>query len=406
MASIEFDDDSQRYRVRFRLDGRPYKRSLKTADYREARARLGGIEHTLHAIECGHLEVPFGSDPAVFVLSGGKRKGEEERREHLTLRQLIERYQAELPPGTKEESTLNSERTHFKHLLRHLKGSSVAQSLSVPDIEGYITKRMKDCWRGKSIGSETVKKELTTLRLVWKWGAERGYVVGPSPVRGIDYPKGDEKQIFRTASEIEQIIKRGGITNDDEAELWEGLYLTREEVSGLLAHVQSTARYLFIYPMYVLAAHTGARRSEILRARIDDFDFRSRTVQIREKKKSRKHSITYRRVDMSELLTQTMKNWFADHPGGQFAITADGENALTRDAAHHHFKLALKGSPWDGRIRGFHVLRHSFCSNLAAAGADQRIIDEFVGHKTEAMRKRYQHLAPNITKRAIELLVG
>jgi len=406
VASLEFDSSSRRYHIRFRFDGKPYKRSLKTGDDREARARLGRIEETMLLIERGRLELPLDVDPATFILSDGKRVGDEQKREHLTLKQLIDRYQAELPPGTKEESTLESERTHFKHLLRHLKGQAVAQSISVADVQAYVTKRTKDRWRGKNIGAQTVKKELTTLRLVWNWAAERGYVSGRSPVRGIKYPKTDEKQIFRTANEIEQIIGRGGLSDDEEAELWEGLYLTREEISGLLAHVKATARFPFIYPMFILAAHTGARRSEILRVRIDDVDFRSQTVQIREKKKSRSHSITYRRVDMTELLTQTMKSWFGDHPGGQFAVAGQDKQPLTRDQAHDHFKRALKGSSWNGRIRGFHVLRHSFCSNLAAVGVDQRIIDKFVGHTTEAMRKRYQHLAPNITKRAIELLVG
>ena len=227
---------------------------------------------------------------------------------------------------------------------------------------------------------------------------------GRLPVADVEYPKPDEKQIFRTASEIELVISRGGLSDDEVAELWHGLYLTREEVGGLLTHVENTAKYPFIYPMYVIAAHTGARRSEILRTRIDDFDFRSMTVQIREKKKSRKRATTMRRVDMTRLLVTTMKKWFANHPGGQLAISRDGQSALTFDEAHHHFKNAIKGSKWEGRIRGFHVLRHSFCSNLAAAGVDQRIIDKFVGHTTEEMRNRYQHLAPTVTKRAIELL--
>ena len=42
---------------------------------------------------------------------------------------------------------------------------------------------------------------------------------------------------------------------------------------------------------------------------------------------------------------------------------------------------------------GFHTYRHSFASNLAARGVDQRIIDEWMGHQTEAMRKRYRHLS-------------
>jgi integrase len=50
----------------------------------------------------------------------------------------------------------------------------------------------------------------------------------------------------------------------------------------------------------------------------------------------------------------------------------------------------------------FHVFRHSFASNLAAAGIDQRIIDEWMGHSTEAMRKRYRHLFPDQRRKAIE----
>ena len=49
--------------------------------------------------------------------------------------------------------------------------------------------------------------------------------------------------------------------------------------------MKKAAQHPFIYPMFVFAAHTGARRSEILRSQVDDFDFQSRTVQIREKKR-------------------------------------------------------------------------------------------------------------------------
>lgn len=405
MAWLNFDEASGNFRVGFRFDGQQFKRSLKTADRREAEALRGRIDDTIRLIERGRLELPPDVDPATFILSDGKRSGEKERRERLTLEQLIDRYQAELPEGTKEESTLNSERTHFKHLLRHLKGSTIAQSLSPSDIQAYVTNRKKDRWRGKPIGAQTVKKELVTLRLVWNWAGELGYVVGPSPVRKLKNLQTAERQVFRTAQEIEEIIARGGLTNEEIGELWEGLYLTREEVAALLTHIERTARYSFVYPMYVFAAHTGARRSEILRARIEDFDFRSKTVQIREKKKSRSKTETFRRVDMTALLAQTMKSWFADHPGGQFAIAGEDKLALTRDAAHDHYKRALKGSYWHGKIRGFHVLRHSFCSNLAAAGVDQRVIDEFVGHTTVEMQKRYRHLAPSVTKSAIELLV-
>ena len=62
--------------------------------------------------------------------------------------------------------------------------------------------------------------------------------------------------------------------------------------------------------MVVFAAHTGARRSEIRRARVSDFDFDGKTVLIREKKKDHGKDETYRTVPMSPRLEAGMRNWF------------------------------------------------------------------------------------------------
>ena len=177
MASIELDEESGNYRIRFRFEGRPFKRSLKTSDHRLANARLGQIEGTLLLIESGRLEVPPDVDPATFIFSDGKRTGAEKLRERLTLKELFDRYQnyhAELPKPVKEDSTLQGERFHFSHLLRHLKGNAAAQSLTLDSLQAYADKRARDKWRGKKISAQTVKKELTTLRVVWNWGVKAG----------------------------------------------------------------------------------------------------------------------------------------------------------------------------------------------------------------------------------------
>jgi integrase len=70
----------------------------------------------------------------------------------------------------------------------------------------------------------------------------------------------------------------------------------------------------------------------------------------------------------------------------------------------------MRGTSWCLRSKrnlfkiGFHTYRHSFASNLAAQGVDQRVIDEFMGHQTEAMRKRYRHLFRKDRRSAIESL--
>jgi integrase len=52
-------------------------------------------------------------------------------------------------------------------------------------------------------------------------------------------------------------------------------------------------------------------------------------------------------------------------------------------------------------IRGWHVSRHCFNSCCAAAVVDRRLIDDWVGHTTEKIQKRYRHLISSIQKLAI-----
>jgi integrase len=118
---------------------------------------------------------------------------------------------------------------------------------------------------------------------------------------------------------------------------------------------------------------------------------------------------------MTVTLAEVMGDWFAKHPGGQFTICHTPvlrgcrkqrkHLALTRSEAHDHFKRPLGNSKWD-KVKGFHVFRHSFASNLAAAGVDQRIIDEWMGHQTDQMRRRYRHLFPDQQREAIESVFG
>jgi len=65
----------------------------------------------------------------------------------------------------------------------------------------------------------------------------------------------------------------------------ECLFLTKPEVAEFLDFVSKNAYQPFLYPMVAFAAHTGARRSELLRILIDDVDLEGGTALIREKKR-------------------------------------------------------------------------------------------------------------------------
>lgn len=407
MASIHQDRKSGIYRILFRCFGRQYMRSLKTKNLREARGSLGRIDETLRLIERGRLEVPIDVDPAEFILSDGKMTSPKQKviDQRIRLKDLIAAYEEGLPKGAKESSTLDGEGLHFKHLRRHFGAKTIVQSITLIDVQKYVEKRSQDDYRGKPISVDTIKKELATFRMLWNWALAQERLQKPSPTKGVKYPKRDAKPPFMTLENLQRVIGRGGLSEDEVDELWSCLFLGGHEINELLQDVCDRARLSFVYPMFLIAAHTGARRSEIIRSRIDDFDFELRFVHIREKKRSRSQSTTFRRVPMSQRLVEEMTKWFAEHPGGQMTICRDDHSFSTTDATNH-FRLALRGTQWEGKVKGFHTLRHSFASNAAAAGVDPGMIDSWMGHQTEEMRNRYRHLFPKQQQTAIDLLFG
>ena len=150
MASLEFDPASGRYRIRFRYRGKPYKRSLKTVDKREAESLVGRVEDTLRLLERGRIELPSDCEPGLFILSDGKLHGKATHAAVVTLQDLFGLYREKLPEGAKEATTLEGENIHIKHLLRHLKSTAVVQTIAVGDLQAYVEKRLHDQWRGKA----------------------------------------------------------------------------------------------------------------------------------------------------------------------------------------------------------------------------------------------------------------
>jgi integrase len=290
--------------------------------------------------------------------------------------------------------------------LRVLGSQFDVRNLSQESLQNYISARQKERTnRGTTVSPTTIRKEMATLSAVWSWAPD-SYKLNAFPnKKRLRYAKTTEKPPFQTWTEIETQIARGGLSEEQEAELWDCLFLSLDEMSELSRHVHETAIQPFIYPMVVTAAHTGARRSELVRSRVADFQ--DETLIIREAKRVKGKRST-RRVPVSTPLSKVLHKWLQNHPGGQFMFCQDkanGPTPLTRNQAHDHFKRTLSGSKW-GILRGWHVLRHSFVSNCALKGLDQRIIDSFVGHNTDEMRRRYTHLFPSATRHAIKSVFG
>ena len=214
---------------------------------------------------------------------------------------------------------------------------------------------------------------------------------------------------FLTTAEIEAMLARGGLGEAEANAAWDCLYLTQAEIADLLRTVRVRANADFAFLLHAIPAYSGMRRGEVLRLRWSDVEFDPGHILARSRKQSRRTVETKRRIDLHPELKCELLAWREKRPGGQYVICEpDSVEPLGSDLANRAFWQPMRGTNWCLRSKknwfkiGFHTYRHSFASNLAAQGVDQRIIDEWMGHQTEAMRKRYRHLFPKDRRSAIE----
>ena len=436
MASLQKKGPA--YYCQFLYQGRRRTVTVGMVTEHSALAFVERVEELLDLIGRELITVPPGVDITEFVAKDGKvEESSVPVPQVMTLAAFKESYLAAHDCGAMEENSLATVDIHLRHMQKSLGASFRLEDLTVVDLQRHIDRRRQKKHRGKPLSPVTLKKEVASFRAAWNWAATIGLLSRPFPGKGLVYPKRDEKPPFRTWQEIERCVTRSGLTAEEEAALWECLFLTQAELTELLAFVQTNAVHGWVYPAVAFAAHTGARRSEICRIRLQDLDLEGETVLIHEKKRM-KGTRTTRRVPLSPFLQQVLQDWLTTHPGGQclfcqrdlvarsrtrsprtgylgqkFRPTTflarmrsvrlrqrPGLRPLTKDEANDHLKRTLAGSKWHV-LRGWHVLRHSFISICASRGVDQRLIDSWVGHQTEEMRKRYRHLIPSMEKAAI-----
>ncbi len=414
MAAIQKKGDT--YYCEFRFAGKRHHFTIGQVTQEQARGKALAVDELLKLIKRGRVQVPENVPFADFVASDGKVACPVLVAATCTLGQLRDRYLAVHANGTVEANSLETSRSHLSQVVETFGLRFPISSLTLPDLQRHVDRRAKmPGIAGRLLSAATLKKEIASLRACWNWGVQTGLVKGTFPSRGLRYPKEDAKEPFRSYAEIQAIIARDHPGASRLKDLWDGLYLTKDELEELLTHAERFATLPWVYPMLVTAAYTGARRSELLRALVGDFDLDGGTATLREKKRVRGRRST-RTVPLAPKVVEVLRVWLAVKPASPLLFCQaehvcrsktkrEAPTAITRDEAHDHLKRTLADSKWS-IIKGWHCLRHSFISLCVCAGVDQRVIDDFVGHQTEAMRRRYRHLYPEVQRAAIQTVFG
>ncbi|MBY0512704.1 MAG: site-specific integrase [Gemmataceae bacterium] len=319
----------ERFRVVFRFRNQKFHVNLKASEPKDDDACLARLEENLRLVERGRLAVPPGADLGLFLLTDGKLEQPVELGRTVRPAEMFETYRSEFTAGAKEAITREMENIHLNHLARLVGGDNPVSAVTAGTIQQFVDARSRELHLGRPVKPKTVKKAVATLHFVWNWANRRGLVPTKFPDVDLAFPKEKQPEPFRTYDQITAILARGGVDKRKERELWDGLFLDPAQITEVLAHVKRKTSARYLHAFLVTAAYTGARRAELFRARVEDFDFDGKLVLLREKKRNRDRE-TFRTVDMTPLVEKVMRAYFADvHPGGVYAFCSKANTMLT-----------------------------------------------------------------------------
>ncbi len=395
--------------LRFRFQGLEFKRSLKTHSAADADCAKAIVEQTLYRLRTGQLQVRADVDLGDFIVSGGTplppAPPSVPKPAVPSLTTLVDDYLAHIQ-HVAAPSYSAAQKTHLKHFMAFLSRSGDAiTSIADSDIQRFINRQLSK-W-----DSNTVNKQRITLVQFYKYVVKKRQLLPLSPMLSIDKISfGYDRSPFRTQAEIKGLLARGGLDEHEQLELWECLYLSPAEIGGLLKLVHDNAKFRCSLLLHAIPAYTGMCRGEVLRLKWIDVDLDCAVLTAHSRKQSRSRREVARRIDIHPELKELLEKWRIEYPNGQYVLWQEGStDPLAADHANWRFWQPMRGTEWclDAARNwykiGFHSYRHSFASNLASLGVDQRIIDEFMGHTTEEMRKRHRHHFPSRKREAIRV---
>lgn len=177
-------------------------------------------------------------------------------------------------------------------------------------------------------------------------------------------------------------------------------YLSGEECEKLLSHADGTLR-----EMILMSLRTGMRQGELKGLQWTSIDWDTGGVVIRHSLRDHGKALEApkgnreRYIPLDAALRDAL--YRRRKSAGYVFVDASGqpfnEPRLNRWLTSACKKAGLRRITW-------HVLRHTFASQLAMKGVPLHIVQTLLGHTNVTTTMRYAHVAPSALRPAIEML--
>lgn len=148
--------------------------------------------------------------------------------------------------------------------------------------------------------------------------------------------------------------------------------------------------------LFLTAVLTGLRQFELLNLRWRDVDLVEKRLRVVESKsEDGRRSVAIPSLLAEELIGHLERTAYTGDDEYVFCHPQLGTR-YRADTFAEHFEAARKKAGVTGRIRPFHDLRHTYCTNAAAAGMNAVALMTSAGHSDMKTTKRYLHLAGTV----------
>lgn len=247
-----------------------------------------------------------------------------------------------------------------RHIEPHM-GSKPLKAVTFQNVSECFEKK-----RAEGYAPATCNRFLAVLRSIFNMALRMGAITGRSPCAGV--------KAFQISGGRER-------------------YLSRQEARDLL---EELARHpcpeAFAILLLIL---TGARKSEIIRARwrYVDFERGILTVPVSKSGKSRAITLSAAAMKIFREMRKTAKS--------EWLFAGKNTKKPLSDIFYFWNKIRNKIGLSDVRI---HDLRHTFASILVSLGQSLFIAQRLLGHQKPETTMRYAHLNIRPLRKAVELV--
>jgi integrase len=273
----------------------------------------------------------------------------------------------------RKRTTIADYRGYLRRHLAPFFGDRPMDRIEALEVERYLHAK-----RDAGLSAKPVQNHLNFLDGIFAFSIRRGWATA-NPVALVERPRAHRSAHRRIR------------------------FLQPEELEAVLRAVPADEFGVIERPLYLTAAMTGLRQGELLALRWSDVDWAASRVRVAESftrgafdspKSHRGRSVPMADRLAGELERHFQRSYWRGNQDLVFAHPATG-HVLDTSKLRKRFRTALARA--GARDLTFHELRHTFGTQMAAAGAPLRAIQEWMGHADASTTEIYAHYAPDPT---------